>query len=270
MYYWAHQGFKSSQVIEHIIASVVFSSNFLGWSLTTKSKEIKNLFKCVSKLAEKKCKKKDGLEYKELKILWDKIKVNGGISSLTSNELRTFTIIVFCYHTLCRFSCVKVIKLSDLKFENDYFDINVVRSKTDQSGHGQNVLLPKLEGDCDPHLLMCLYLNSVHFNGEENYLFPPLKWDKLSKSWVNVNSKMLSYSAAYSSFKKFLIKFGLNHRRFALHSPRIGGTTNMFQNKVPKRIIDRVGRWKSSKSKYIYGRDKKMYLVNKLRKQPLI
>ena len=29
----------------------------------------------------------------------------------------------------------------------------------------------------------------------------------------------------------------------------------MFQNKVPKRLIDRQGRWKNRKTKYRYARD---------------
>ena len=62
-------------------------------------------------------------------------------------------------------------------------------------------------------------------------------------------------------------KFGFDPTRFGLHSQRIGGTTDMFQNKVSHRLIDIQGRWKSSKTKYRYARDKRLYLVKRLQKQ---
>lgn len=84
--------------------------------------------------------------------------------------------------------------------------------------------------------------------------------------WRPKQSK-LSYSAAYNAFKKFLLKCGLDSKKFALHSPRIGGTITLFQNNIPKRIIDKQGRWKSRNTKYRYARDDKSYLISKLAKQ---
>ncbi len=80
----------------------------------------------------------------------------------------------------------------------------------------------------------------------------------------------LSYSAAYNAFKKLVEKFGLDPKKFALHSPRIGGTSTYFQNKIPKRLIDRQGRWKSRNTKYRYARDNKEYFVQQLLNQPAL
>ena len=73
--------------------------------------------------------------------------------------------------------------------------------------------------------------------------------------WYPKCDSPLSYSACYVQFKKLLALVGLDPREFALHSLRIGATTDAFQNKVPKRFIDRQGRWKNKKSKLRYARD---------------
>ena len=192
---------KSTQVIEHLVDSVIFSSNFMGWSLTSKQSTIKNIVNWVSKLSIKSCKQKDGLGSKEINLLWEKFKEAGGVKGLSVSELRTFVLTVFCFHTLCRFSCAKVIKTSHLDFHKKYFYIKICRSKTDQAGQGQNVILTKSKDLNDPHLLLCEYLSIVNPDGKEQPLFPPFKWDSSSRSWIPNESSILSYSAAYTSFK---------------------------------------------------------------------
>ena len=59
----------------------------------------------------------------------------------------------------------------------------------------------------------------------------------------------------YSSFKVLLKKFRIPNNHFSLHSPRIGGTTDAFDAQVPGHIIDRRGRWKDPKTKYIYAQN---------------
>ena len=175
--------------------------------------------------------------------------------------------IVFCHHTLCRFSCSNVLKIDDLLFHKDYFEVHIKFSKTDQAGNGQYSVLPYKKGRYNPHKLMCLYLQVLDCKSNEVlYLFPPLVWDTSLREWRPKVGAQLSYSAAYAAFKKLLVKFGLNPKFFALHSPRIGGTTSMFQNNVPKRLIDRQGRWKSRKTKYRYARDKVSYFVKQLQR----
>ena len=260
---------KSIQVVENVVDSVVFCSNFIGWNLTTKDKIFKNVLKSFSKLAVRKNNRVEGMEAKEIKILWEKVLSFGGIEKLSLLEFRTFMMINFCFHTLCRFSCCSVVKTSNLKYYRNYFQVNIPKSKTDQEATGQETVLVKNEGKYDPHMLLCLYLQVVSPNGEDVHLFSPLKYDRECKVWT-FDDRSLSYSAAYSSFKKFMSKFGLDPKMFSLHSPRVGGTTNLFQNKVSKRIINKVGRWKSSRSKYIYGRDKHKYIVKHLLKRTLL
>ena len=96
---------KSVQVIENLVKAVIFASNFLGCSLSMSNCHIKNTLKFVSKICNSPNKQKDGLESKDIRKLWDKIELNGGIKQLSLAEIRTFVMAVFSHHTLCRFSC---------------------------------------------------------------------------------------------------------------------------------------------------------------------
>jgi hypothetical protein len=60
--------------------------------------------------------------------------------------------------------------------------------------------------------------------------------------------------AAYNAFKKILKEAGLDPKLYALHSPRVGATTDSFAMGIPGHIIDIRGRWKSSKTKERYCR----------------
>ena len=136
---------------------------------------------------------------------------------------------------------------------------------------GNTVYLPYKSGWVNPYMLLCLYISVLSKDCEkldDLYLFPPLMWNKDVKQWKFKPNCKISYSAAYSAFKKLLEKFGLDPKLFALHSPRVGGTTDLLQNKMPKRIIDKLGRWKCRKTKYRYGCDKKAFIVKQLQKQP--
>jgi len=48
------------------------------------------------------------------------------------------------------------------------------------------------------------------------------------REWVPSFQKNISYSAVYAQFKKLLLNCGINPKDFALHSPRIGGSTEAF------------------------------------------
>jgi hypothetical protein len=60
--------------------------------------------------------------------------------------------------------------------------------------------------------------------------------------------------AAYHSFKKLCKQVGLDPACYALHSPRVGATTDAHMQGVPGNVIDFRGRWKSKSSKKRYCR----------------
>ena len=169
---------------------VSFFEKFLnGWSFIsrfflcqdyTKDQEVQDVKKFVEKICPRGVNKKKPFGADEVRKIWDKIDQNGGIESLPFKDLRTFMIAVFQHKTFCRFSELKNVKIKDLFYELDYFKIHVEYSKTDQSGKGQWLYLPKLSsGYRDPHMLMCLYVHHLeidkHVPSPHMYLFPPLQ-----------------------------------------------------------------------------------------------
>ena len=84
--------------------------------------------------------------------------------------------------------------------------------------------------------------------------------------YILVPNKAVSYPAAVKAFRTMLDFAGLDSKKFGLHSPRIGGASDAFANKVPNYVIDKQGRWKSSDTKYIYLCQKESELVNHIRK----
>ena len=84
---------KSIQVLENIVDSIIFCSNFIGWRQTAKDKVFKNMMKSLSKLAIRRERKVEGLESVEIKTLWDKVLSLGGVQNISLVELRTFMIV---------------------------------------------------------------------------------------------------------------------------------------------------------------------------------
>ena len=66
--------------------------------------------------------------------------------------------------------------------------------------------------------------------------------------------KPLSYAAAFHAFKSMLTQYKIDASKFGLHSPRIGGATDAFNNNIPFHVIDAQGRWKSKNTKFSYLR----------------
>ena len=244
--------------IESILQAIKFVSKFLGFTTESLTSKQINLF--LRKYCNLTVKRRDGFQKSDLYNLWEKIYQKGGYINLSKSDLRSFVIINFCYATLARFDCASQIKLENLEYQNNVFKITVPKSKTDQQGNGQKIYLahkPKFS----PHRLLCDYIHIFNLS-EESYLFPPLKWNKIDKAWISVENKQLSYSAAYTGFKKLMKKFGINSTFLSLHSPRIGATTDMFQSGVSHHIIDKRGRWRDPKTKFIYAKDSEQFLIN--------
>ena len=88
---------------------------------------------------------------------------------------------VFCYCSLARFDCARYIKLNNLKFNADYIEVLVERSKTDQAGEGQTMYMLNLPG-FNAVKLLANYVFLMDLEGDD-YLFPSLKWNKIEKKF---------------------------------------------------------------------------------------
>lgn len=252
---------KSFVTIESYLQSVKFISGFLCYDFP-EDKILKNLLFFLQKFCVKNEKiKRSGFQKTHLLKLHSEIMKSGGFQKLSMLELRSFMLLLFCYCTLARFDCAKNVHLDNVHFFSNYVKCIIPKSKTDQVGDGQYVFLVNLP-ELNTIQLLAEYIRLFNLENVDNVsLFPPLKWDKSSKSWGPDGHKKLSYSAAHSGLKSLLKKFGMHNLQLSLHSPRIGATTDAFQAGTPAYIIDKRGRWKDKNTKYNYAKDSDEQLV---------
>jgi site-specific recombinase XerD len=165
--------------VQHKLTAISFLFRFFLVPDPTTDQMVKDVLKFVSKVTSHVDRKKCGFGSAEVRKLWDKLESKyGNIEAMPLVELRTFVMIVTQHATLCRYSDIQNVKLSDVLHEVDYFEIHIGYSKTDQSGIGQIALLPRAPNVFrDPHQLMCCYLHRLDAVNvsPDCYLFPPLR-----------------------------------------------------------------------------------------------
>ena len=170
---------KSIGVIESAVNAISFFSEFLGCGSIAGHYNVKQMQKFLSKVCVKRTNKKEGLRAHHIRKIWNKME-KIGLHKLKKSTLRSFVMAVFMHSTFCRFSDAVQLKVDDLVYHENYFDVKINFSKTDQNGEGQYCILPNNNSPRNPHKLMCLYLQTMGFSEVDDavdhvYLFPPLK-----------------------------------------------------------------------------------------------
>ena len=209
-----------------------------------------HLRKYIKKFAVKINRDRLGFRYTHLEKIYKNLKC---VHTLTPCNYRSFIMIVFMYHTLCRYDCITHIQMKHITFHSNFFEILIVKSKTDQEGRGQKVYVPH-KPLWSPHRLLCDYIMDCNFQNDDDFLFPPLKWSKVLKCWTPNPIKPLSYKAAYTNLKKFLNFNHIDPKFFSLHSMRIGGATDALSRGVPDEVLDAKARWRNKNTKKIYDK----------------
>ena len=156
------------------------------------------------------------------------------------------------HKTFCRYSCISRVQLKHVHYDIKFFKFFIPYSKTDITGRGDWVFIPCDSGTKSAYSLICYYFQKMNFENDDDFVFPPMRWNKTKKDWIYLSKRQWSYSAAYKAFKSLLNKCGIDPSGYSLHSMRMGGATDAFKNGVSMDIIDRQGRWRCPKSKFRY------------------
>ena len=168
----------TSGCVDSFLAALSFIYRFYLITDTIVDSAVLDVKKFLGKACPKHSNKKCAFGSDQIRQMWDKIdEKRGGVEFLSPLDLRTFVLAVFQHSTFCRYSDVAQLKLADLCYDLDYFKIKIQYSKTDQQGIGQVTFLAKSSSQYrDPHMLMCLYLSSMHSSQDDSvFLFPPLQ-----------------------------------------------------------------------------------------------
>jgi hypothetical protein len=132
----------------------------------------------LSKTCPKVCNRKDALGIVQIRKIWDAIdREYPDLDKVPAVTLRTFVMTVIQYASFCRYSDIAELRLDDVVYHMDYFQLNIRFSKTDQAGAGQTAFVPRNGHSVRcPHKLMCLFLHKMHNDPNPDvYLFPPLE-----------------------------------------------------------------------------------------------
>jgi hypothetical protein len=169
---------KSIGVIESTLKSITFIYRWFLVQDLGPDPYLQDVMRFLTKTCPKTCNRKAALGVSEIRKIWDKLETEFSvIENVPLVQLRSFVFMVTQHASFCRFSDLAVLKLDDIVFNADYFELNIRFSKTDQAGHGQAAYVPRNVNTYHcPHKLMCLFLHKVHADPDPDvYLFPPLE-----------------------------------------------------------------------------------------------
>ena len=122
--------------------------------------------------------------------------------------------------------------------------IHLKVSKTDTYNSGVNVIIPKGMGVVDARLWMqhMIDIRIKLYNINKSYNL--LAFRKGNPLFVLDNGKLVIKSDVIKFLRIKLRELGIDPTKFAGHSFRIGGATELGRRNVPSFIIKQLGRWK--------------------------
>ena len=169
-------------------------------------------------------------------------------------ELRNVTLYVLSFAGFFRFDDVSRIRRNDIFFNEGFMVIKVPKSKNDQLGRGDEVVISELSSPACPVKLLKKYLTTLQIPPDSrDLIFRPISKGKGSCKLI-APDKPISYSTIRQAFRRDLKTTGADPSKFGLHSLRSGGASMAANSGVSDRVFHRHGRWKSTKAKDICRR----------------
>ena len=170
------------------------------------------------------------------------------------SDLRLVTACLLSFAGFLRFDELINLRPCDFTFSQPMFSIRIVRSKTDQLRHGDEVLVARTNNRTCPVAMLERYMHCTSMSQvDQRYLFRPIQSTR--KGECLRDAGRISYSCLRDLFRKKLADLGFSPNEFGLHSLRAGGATAAANAKVPDGVFKRHGRWKFENAKDGYVKD---------------
>ena len=197
----------------------------------------------------------------------------------STRDLSTITQIAIMREALLRFNDVEQAKFGDIVITESEMRIFIQQSKTarDRRDGQWALVLAPLDGEATPWCAHELTSRLVQ-RWEENWNALSRgrqdKWarehpgcvtrDENGQWMLDINNmpimcavpdrwglpvdKVASYKTFLKRFKQWIKQIGKDPTRYATHSCRRGGTTQLVQDGVAAQLVQQMGRWRSEKS----------------------
>ncbi|PPR47137.1 MAG: hypothetical protein CFH19_00743 [Alphaproteobacteria bacterium MarineAlpha5_Bin9] len=228
--------YKAS-TIQRILASISYKYRLSGYQFDRRNPEI---FETISAIVRNDKNKNNGQAREILKE--DLVKIINNISNEKDNlqGIRDKALILLGFYSFCRRSEIILMNFEDLSFSKSSIEINIRYSKTDQTGLGRVISIPKTGDLCCPVTALNKWLEIS--NIKSGRLFYKInKSKKIEKTTLNKKdfSKVsLTDSHFVLILKKRAKNAGItNCEMISGHSLRIGAITQARINGVPVHEI---------------------------------
>lgn len=188
-------------------------------------------------------------------MLKDLAKIYGGDGNLVHQRFLLFCLLGFS--GFLRISELLCIQIKHIVINEEFLEITLPKSKTDQFREGHKVYVADIEHGLSPKRIAVDYLKKTNLIHEpESFLISRLA--KTKKGHRAIGKFPLSYTTVRESFLKLLKPIFQDEsqlKQFCTHSMRSGGATAASNSGVSEREIDLHGRWKSKRTKNRYIKD---------------
>ena len=209
---------------------------------------VKNLLDSAKHILLKQVTKKEPVTKDMLTEICEKYKDSSDVL-----VVRDLCLIVLGFSAFLRYDELRNLRCNDLDFHDSYFSVKIRKSKTDNSRHGNDLVIAKGQSVACPYAMLKRYLEVTAHNTTMNmHLFRPC-FRSRNVCRLIYKDKPLSYTRAREAILSRLkeVRNGMN---LGLHSLRSDGATLAANSGVNDRCWKRHGRWRSENSKdgYIY------------------
>jgi len=229
------KSYKSS-TIKRILASITYKYRINNFNFDRKNPQISETMAAISRNRDiKSGQKKELLKEDIIKI------VNPLFNSDNITDIRDKAMILVGFYSFCRRSEILAIKYEDLIFSDDgSIQVRINFSKTDQTGIGRVIDLPKKDGKYCPVKSLTEWLDVVLI--KQGPLFYKINKTKSIESHkLNEKKGFLPRSLTAGGFVKILkqraTNVGIDSVNIGAHSLRIGAITQARMDNVPTHEI---------------------------------
>lgn len=163
----------------------------------------------------------------------------------TMAGVRDSAILALGWCSAMRRSELSALNCGDLQFTENGIIITIKRSKTDQTGHGEHVAIPRSKNICPVSIVeKWLKRRSDKPLNPELPLFIRLGAASRGAWWWESDKRITSRSIS-EIVKKYASLIDLNPSNYSAHSLRRGFATEAGKRGIPERIIQRHTRHRS-------------------------
>jgi site-specific recombinase XerD len=244
---------KSYSVIAVASGALTWAHQLAGMESPTDNVIVRETMNGLKRQLARPVNKKDPLEPDHITKLFDVMNMD----SIT--DLRNTTIIVLSYYALLRFDEMCHIRCSDVGLFDEYIEITIHRSKTDQLRQGNSVIVARLGGKYCPATLVERYLaasiRSSPYQSPNYFLFRRCI-SRQKQVVLSDRDIAITYSSVREMVKAKTKQIGLDSSRYSTHSMRSGGASAAANSNVSERALQKHGRWACASSKDGYVKDK--------------